>query len=76
MHPTREEVTQIKEHYPSGCRVELVFMEDEFNTLLGPGDKGTVRVIDSMGTIHVDWDCGSRLGVVYGVDYCRKIEEE
>lgn len=72
--PTRAEVTAVKEHYPVGCRVELVYMNDEFNHKLTEGCRGTVRVVDDMGTIHVNWDCGSRLGVVFGEDYCKRVE--
>lgn len=46
-----------------GDRVELVACTDEY-TRLTPGEKGTVSFIDSMGTIHVDWDSGSSLGLV------------
>ena len=74
MRPTREELTEIKEHYPVGCRVELVYMNDPYNTKLTEGCQGTVRVVDDMGTIHINWDCGSRLGVVFGEDYCKRVE--
>lgn len=66
----------LKENYPEGTRVELVHMDDPYNTKLVPGCKGTVRCVDDMGTIHVSWDCGSSLGVVYGEDSCRKILNE
>ena len=64
---------QLREEYPTGTRVELVHMEDPYNKKLVPGCKGTVRMVDDMGTIHVSWDCGSSLGVVYGEDFCRKV---
>ena len=66
-------VASIRERYPVGLRVELVNMDDPYNTRLTPGAKGTVMGVDDMGTIHVQWDCGSSLGVVYGVDSCRAI---
>ena len=65
-------VRELKEAYPPGTRVELISMNDPFSDLL-PGDKGTVRWVDDIGTIHVNWDNGSRLGVCYGEDCCRKI---
>ena len=69
-----KEVLQfLREQYPKGTRVELVSMDDPYNTKLVPGCKGTVVAVDSIGTIHVSWDCGSSLGVVYGVDSCRKV---
>ena len=64
------------ERYPKGTRVELIHMDDPYNRKLVPGCKGTVVAVDSVGTIHVAWDCGSSLGVVYGEDSCRKVVEE
>ena len=64
----------LREKYTAGTRVELVHMSDPFNTALAPGAKGTVVAVDDIGTIHVRWDCGSSLGIVYGEDVCSKIE--
>ena len=63
----------LRERYPKGCRVELVSMDDPYNRKLVPGCRGTVIAVDSIGTIHVSWDCGSSLGIVYGADQCRKV---
>ena len=49
--------------YERGDRVELVACSDPY-TRLQPGERGTVRLIDSMGTVHVDWDSGSNLGII------------
>ena len=67
-------VDRLKAEYPAGTRVELIRMEDEYSRLK-PGDRGTVTGVDDIGTIHVDWDCGSGLGVAYGEDLCRKVVE-
>ena len=48
-------------------------MDDPY-TSLRPGDKGTVTGVDDIGTIFVNWDSGSSLGVAFGEDLCRKIE--
>ena len=40
------------------------------------GLQGTVFCVDDTGTIHVHWDNGSSLGVVYGEDSCRRISGE
>lgn len=69
------QLNQLRETYPAGTRVELISMDDPYNKKLKPGCKGTVRSVDDMGTIHVSWDCGSSLGVVYGEDSCRKVIE-
>lgn len=66
----------IKVRYPAGTRVELIRMDDPYNKKLVPGCKGTVQCVDDMGTIHVSWDVGSSLGVVYGEDSCRIIDQD
>ncbi len=55
--------------YRPGERVELIHSTDEL-TDLEPGARGTVIGVDDMGTVRVAWDCGSRLGLVPGVDAC------
>ena len=72
---SKKALAALKARFPVGCRVELVHMDDPYNTRLSPGCQGTVCCIDDVGTIHVSWDCGSSLGVVYGEDSCRKISE-
>ena len=68
-------IKSLKEQYQVGTRVELVSMNDGYRKLL-PGEKGTVIGVDDIGTIHVNWDSGSSLGVVYGEDHCRRIDNE
>jgi hypothetical protein len=43
-------------------RVRLIECTDP-HTKLMPGTLGTVRCVDDMGTVHVDWDSGVRLGL-------------
>ena len=71
--PSRGTVERIRAQYPVGCRVELVKMDD----IQAPpiGTKGTVTGVDDIGSIMVSWDNGSSLHVVYGEDFCRKLEE-
>ena len=70
---TKIELQDLRELYTNGSRVELIAMDDPYNRKLVPGCRGTVRTVDDMGTIHVDWDCGSGLGIAYGEDSCRKV---
>jgi hypothetical protein len=72
IHP--EMLKQLKTQYTPGTRVILVKMDDPY-TKLQPGDKGTVRSVDDIGTIHVKWDRGGSLGIVFGEDACSKVEE-
>ena len=71
---SRDTVERIRREYPVGTRVELISMQDEY-TKLAAGEKGTVIDVDDIGTIHVNWDCGSCLGIAYGEDLCKKVVE-
>ena len=71
---TKEVLQRLREEYPIGARVELTRMNDPYNRVLLSGDRGTVMAVDDIGTIHVAWDCGSSLGVVYGEDACRRLD--
>jgi hypothetical protein len=56
IHP--EMLKQLKEYYTSGTRVMLIRMSDPY-TKLRQGDRGTITLVDDIGTIHVNWDGGS-----------------
>ena len=71
--PSPEMINWLRTQYPKGTRVELVSMNDPYNTKLKPGDRGSVICMDDIGTLHVQWDCGSSLGVVWGVDCVKKL---
>ena len=72
IHP--ELLKQLKEYYKPGSRVKLIQMRDPY-TDLRQGDRGTVSFVDDIGSIHVNWDRGSSLAVLFGEDQCVKIEE-
>lgn len=57
-----------------GDRIELQHTSDPY-TSLERGDKGTVTMIDALGTVHVAWDSGSVLGMVPGEDSFTIIDE-
>lgn len=63
-------VEYVRSQYPQGTRVQLLQMDDVQAPPIGT--MGTVKCVDDMKTIHVAWDNGSSLGVVYGVDRCTK----
>lgn len=71
--PSRIEVAGIRNRYPAGTRVELISLDDPYNRKLAPGDKGTVAFVDDIGTVHINWDSGSQLGIVLGVDCIKKL---
>ena len=72
--PNRETVRRIRELYPAGTRVELVWMDD----IQAPpvGTLGTVLGVDDTGSLLMRWDNGSGLNVVYGEDIVRKAGEK
>lgn len=62
----------LRKQYPEGTRVKLIYMEDPYRDM-PEGLLGTVTGVDDIGTIHVNWDNGSCLGIAYGEDRCCKI---
>ena len=73
--PKKEIVDGIRERYSRGTRVVLDQMNDSYRDM-PTGMEGTVDHVDDTGTIFVNWDNGSHLGVVYGEDYCHRKEDE
>lgn len=61
--------------YPTGCRIELLEMNDPYAPIQ-PGTRGTVAYVDDMGTLHMHWDNGRTLGVIPGEDSFRKLTPE
>ena len=74
MYIDRNLVQRMKEQYPAGTRIELDYMGDDPRPI-EPGTRGTVRVVDDMGTVHCDFDNGRRLGLVPGEDFFHAITE-
>ena len=71
----RKIIERLRASFPRGCRVELLQMDGDPQA--PPiGTLGTVIGVDDIGTVHVKWDNGSSLGVAYGEDDCRRIDNE
>lgn len=71
---TQAFIRHLRERYPEGTRVELESLYDSSRAKLKPGDRGTVKAVDSYGVIYVNWDCGISLGLIYEDDVFRIIE--
>ena len=56
-----------------GKKIELISTSDPY-TNLKPGSQGKVVFIDGLGTVFVDWDNGSNLGLVPGEDRYRFLD--
>ena len=70
-----QQVRRYQEEYPPGTRILLLHMgrdpcpvEDHV--------RGTVKVVDDMGTLHCAFDNGRSLGVIPGEDSFRRLTEE
>ena len=71
MNLSRDALTDLRNRFKPGTRVELVKMDDFQAPPIGTA--GTVEYVDDIGTVHVRWDNGCGLGVAYGEDICRII---
>lgn len=74
MYIDRNLVQRMKDMYKPGTRIELDFMGDDPRPI-PPGTRGTVRIVDDMGTVHCDFDNGRRLGLIPGEDSFHSITE-
>lgn len=68
---TTEQLAELRNRYPVGCRVRLLEMDDQQAPPVGTC--GTVKGVDDTGSIMVAWDNGGSLNVLYGIDRCQKI---
>lgn len=73
-YPNKGRLEQLRNAYPAGTRIALVQMDD---TQAPPiGTKGTVVSVDDTGSLLVQWDNGSTLNVLYGIDRCLTIRKK
>ena len=63
---TNSELSVLRKQFPTGYKVKLIEMDDPFAPPIGT--TGVVKYVDDIGTIHVKWENGSGLGIVYGKD--------
>lgn len=70
----RQRVASTKLNYPPGTRLELIEMGDDPHPVAS-GTRGTVKVVDDMGSIHMQWDNGRTLALIPGEDRFRKLTQ-
>lgn len=68
----QQTVERLRKRLPPGTRIVLLGMDDVQAPPIGT--KGTVRGVDDMANILVNWDNGSSLNLVYGVDHYSKLK--
>lgn len=66
-----QRVEAIRKRYPQGTKICLDAMQGEHQ--MPPGLKGQVFSVDDMGQIHVQWENGSTLALLPGVDQFHKV---
>lgn len=71
LSPGEVVIATLRERYPTGCTVVLDEMQDPQAPAVGTC--GIVHHVDDIGTIHVVWDNGNRLGIAYGKDKCHRL---
>ena len=69
----RKDIQRLREQYPRGSRVELLETVTDPYHPLPAGSKGTVWAVDDAGQLHINWDEGGSLALIYGIDSFRKI---
>ena len=71
---SRNTVEGIKKTYSRGTRIRLIQMKDSISPV-SSGAVGTVDFIDDSGTIHITWDNGRTLGLIFGEDIFSIVKE-
>lgn len=71
--PTRQCVQRIREAFPEGSEVELIWMDDPYRKI-PTGTRGKVSRVDDIGTIFVHWANGSGLGAAWNADIIRNVQ--
>ena len=66
MIPNRAKVDALRKQYPPGTRIKLGHMDDPHP--VEPGTGGTVRFIDDIGSLGIEWDNGRSLSLIPGED--------
>lgn len=62
----------LRNEYPKGTKIELIELEDPYRKIPA-GTIGTVQFVDDAGNIHMHWETGSSLSLIYGVDSWKKL---
>ena len=70
----RRQATLYRLNYPPGTRVMLLNMTDP-HAPVPPGTRGTVDLVDTIGSLQLTWDNGRSLALIPGEDTFRKLTQ-
>ena len=68
-------IEQLRNMYPEGTKIKLNYMNDNYNPVPS-GTLGIVEHVDDAGQIHVKWENGSSLALIYDEDDFEIINEK
>ena len=71
--PNKEQIEMLRKEYPAGTKVELLAMDDKQAPPVGT--IGEVIAVDDIGQLVMQWQNGSGLNLIPGVDSFRKVGE-
>ena len=72
--PIKEELKNLRERFPKGCRIVLDCMDDV--QAPKPGTQGVCQGVDDAGNVLASWDTGGSLSVAFGADTCHRVASE
>lgn len=75
MYTDKNLVQRMKDTYKPGTRIQLDCMGDDPRPI-APGTRGTVKLVDDIGTVHCIFDNGRYLGLIPGEDVFHVITNE
>ena len=68
-----EVLEKLRKDFTPGTKVVLEEMSDPYRNM-PEGLKGTVMHVDDAGGIHIQWENGSSLAALHGIDRIKKCE--
>ena len=72
--PIKEELKNLRERFPKGCRIVLDCMDDV--QAPKPGTQGVCRGVDDAGNVLASWDTVGSLSVAFGADTCHRVASD
>lgn len=68
----KKTIERIRADFPIGSRVMMIYSADPLAPI-DCGTEGVVSSVDDIGIIHINWDNGSRFGIILGENVIEKI---